>query len=183
MDAVEWQVLDPASKSHPQQLLKIFINAMGSPQLRQLVIQHPDMSTDPLIQFIQTHELGDLALSMTADRGVLMHFAQDVNPQFRAIVAFNADVPEDLAEVLAKDLHQGVRVNAVYAPSLRVSTRVRLSRHDASAEVRDEAWHALTTVNGRAMVDGARLATHDFDDSEGSDSTEDREIWVLYLPI
>lgn len=156
----------------PAELLDVFRVSAGDPDSRMALIRHPNMERAALIDFILEDELGDIALSMTDDPEILDLFAEAVDPAWRKLVAFNAATPTDTVELLATDPDPGVRANAAYGPQLTTETRARLARHDPDDTVREEAWHAMTTAQGRTITEGARKAT-----------LEDGElVWVVVKP-
>lgn len=154
------------------EVLDTFRITADDPDTRIALIQHPKMERAALIDFILGDDLGDIALSMTNDPEILALFAEAADPTWRQIVAFNAATPAETIERLATDVNPDVRANAAYGPQLTTETRVRLARHDPDETVRQEAWTAMSTTQGRAITEGARKATLDTGEL----------VWVLTLP-
>lgn len=166
--------MDPCGSTLVEDVLHVFRTFAGHPRPRQVALDHPVITDSIQIDFASGRgPLADLVLSMTRRPTVMWQFARHRDAKTRAVVAFNCNVPGDLAEELASDPHPGVRRNAVYAPSLSTRTRVRMARQDPDPSVRREAWSSLTTSQGRSVTEGNRCAH----------AADTGEVWAIRIPF
>lgn len=149
------------------QLFELVSCAGLSVRLRAEAAGHPVLTALDVLSIVQrSRPPADFVLACTTRMDVLDLMADDTRHTTRAIAAFNPATSAATLQRLASDPHHAVRVNAGLNGNLPTSTRTRLARHDPDPRVREEVLWAMTTAQGRAVLDGARYATLDTDPTD-----------------
>ena len=141
------------------QLLAIVAATGLSVRVRAGAAGHPALTGRDVLNIVQTnHPRADFILACTTQPDVLDLMADHHREMTRCIVAFNPAVSALTLEQLADDARYTVRVNAGLNGNLSRATRSRLALHDEDVRVRTEVHWAITTTQGRAVLEGARFA-------------------------
>lgn len=159
----------------PEWLLDLIHTTGINVRLRSRAAGHPSLSASVVFQQILTGAPGsDFLLACTTCQDVLDLYADTDEPLKRCMVAFNPATSPVTLERLATDRDYRVRINAGLNGSLSTATRVRLALHDDDDRVRAEVHWAMTTANGRDILDGARYAVTSDEQVCGQDAVESR---------
>jgi hypothetical protein len=172
----EAEVTDPRT---PEARLIVIVRDTALPfAVREAAVNHPNMTRRSVLNLV--NEPGQVAtdvLTLTDDSDVLDYYSEHGNERFRAIIAFNPSTPGQAVEDLARDRSPLVRLNAGMNPMLSTHTRTRLALHDFDPSVRRQLWWAMTTVEGRAGLDGDRTAM--ISDSEETVDSDIKQFHVV----
>jgi hypothetical protein len=143
-------------------------------ELRDMAMNHPSISDDELLTFLETLSEGVAlrCIAATTRVAVLHHYMLEGNDEQRRTVAFNpaADITVIML-ALADDLEK-VRSNAMYNPALSEEQVAWHRENDPSPEVRRTAAVALEDEFGKFLRSGRRVVyqqedgTLEFGDAE-----------------
>lgn len=146
------------SGASEDRLLEVFASLNVDSELREAALNHPGVSDDAIRLLLVGSDDGRRArILASTDRGdILSEWACALNPEDRALVAFNPGTPTAWVRRLAHDSDPRVRANAVFNPRLLVRLVAEMAVRDQDPDVRDAAETALETGFGWSLRQGRR---------------------------
>lgn len=149
-------VSDPgAGEDH---LLEVFASIDVDTEVREAALNHPGVSDGAIRLLLVGSDDGRRArILASTDRGdILSEWACALNPEDRALVAFNPGTPTAWVRRLAHDSDPHVRANAVFNPRLPIGLVAEMAVRDQDPDVREAAEAALGTGFGWSLRQGRR---------------------------